>query len=470
MAMHVLGTNEALERLADPVRRIAAACSEQAWLVGGVIRDAFLGRSLDDIDIVVGSNPEHVARALARAEGGTAFGLSDRHGGWRVVVGAQHIDVCAMQGSSIVDDLQQRDFTMNAMAVSCADMSVVLDPLGGAHDLLGGTVRSANPAVLDDDPLRLLRAARFAHVLGMTIDAQTHAWIVERAASLTSVSGERIFSELGALLDVPEQRRGIRMLDELGLLAAVLPELDACRGIAQSRFHHLDVFDHTLAVLDNSEDIIAAPGFHLGDVPGMHDLDIDARRIVQLASLLHDVGKPLTRGSHPATGSVTFVGHDDAGARLVDDVCDRWSTSNRIRDGVKLLVRTHLALGMLLHGPGDRRARWRYLRSVQPRAAEAIILSLADRLATAGIDDRRRWVRRHAEMARMLWSEHWFESVEGIPQPLLTGDEIASLTGIAPGPELGQLVRVLAEEQGIGAVISRDQAVACVESAARGMR
>lgn len=470
MTRQLLSHDAALERLAVPAQRIAAVSSSEAWLVGGVVRDAILDRPLDDIDVAVSGDPQRVARALARSEGGTAFGLSDRHGGWRVVCGDQHIDVCTVQGASIADDLTGRDFTMNAMAVACHSPARIIDPLDGTRDLRQGVVRSGMPGVLDDDPLRLLRAARFAHVLEMSIEVQTRAWIIERAAMLRAASGERIFMELGALLDAPEQRRGMRLLDELGLLAIVLPELDACRGMEQSRFHHLDVFEHTLAVLDNSEDILNETEFHLGLASGLHMDDPDSRRIIQMAALLHDVGKPHTRNMHTQTGSVTFVGHDEVGARMVDDVCDRWATSNRVRDSVKLLVRTHLALGMLLHGSGDRRARWRFLRSVEPRAAEAIILSLADRLATAGIDDRRAWVRRHTLMARTLWIEHWREREVGIPKPLLSGDEIAELTNITPGPMLGHVVRMLAEAQGVAEVTTRDQAVACVEGAARSLR
>ncbi len=459
----VLSPDDARARLRSIAERIAAACPHDAWLVGGVVRDALLDRPLEDIDIAVAGACEHAARAIAASLGGTPFPLSDRHGCWRIADSDRQIDVCTIRGKSIETDLQARDFTMNAMAVSCSHPETIIDPYGGIADLEAGLVRAVGMQAFDDDPLRLLRAARFAHVFQMKIEAATEQWVRDRTSQLTEPSGERIYAEFCALLDAPEQRRGMRLLDDLGVLAAVLPELDACRGIEQSRFHHLDVFEHTLAVLDNVEDIVGNTGFYLGEpVHTAQPFGAEGIRMLQLAALLHDSAKPSTRGTHPVTGGVTFVGHDNAGVRIVDAVCDRWATSNRIRDGVKHLVRTHLELGMLLHGPMDARARWRFLRSMDSYAAEAIVLSVADRLATAGVDDRRRWVRAHMECARAVWADHWTEHAEGIPRPFLDGREIAELAGVEPGPVVGQLVRALAEEQAVGAVTSSDEARAFI--------
>lgn len=463
----MLDERDARARLRDIAASIAAACPQDAWLVGGVVRDALLDRSLEDIDIAVSGDVERASRAIARELGGTPFALSDRHGCWRIASDDRQIDVCAMRGSSIESDLAARDFTMNAMALSCSDPAGIIDPHGGLADLQAGLVRAVGSSAFDDDPLRLLRAARFAHVVSMELEPDTARWVRERAERISEPSGERVFAELCALLDAPEQRRGMRLLDDLGLLPVVLPELDACRGIEQSRFHHLDVFEHTLAVLDNVEDIVSTSAFYLGDPRSpVEPWSDESRRMLQLAALLHDAAKPATRGTHPVSGSVTFVGHDIAGVAIVDAVCDRWATSNRVRDGVKHLVRTHLALGMLLHGPQDPRVRWRFLRAMEPYAAEAIVLSIADRLATAGVDDRRRWVRAHMELAQTLWADHWHEQECGIPKPLLDGREITDAAGVPPGPGIGRLVRALAEEQAVGAIRTRDEARAFITRSA----
>lgn len=453
----------------------AAAGSTDAWLVGGVVRDALLGRPLIDIDIVVRRDPQEVARACARSWSGSAFCLSSEHGCWRVVWSVdgdeRQLDVCPLQGGSIEADLTLRDYTCNALAIPIGETDRLIDVGGGEADLRDRVLRAVSAAALDDDPLRMLRAARMSHTLGMTVEPQTQALIRQRRMRAVEPSGERTFAELCALLDAPEQRRGIRLLDELGLVEPLLPELHACRGIEQSRYHHLDVFEHTLAVLDNTEDLAAEPAFYLGDDCADPAWPSDAsRRTLAFAALLHDVGKPDTCTIHPASGRVSFLGHDRVGADMVRSACARWSTSNRFRDDVAHLVHTHLALGMLLHGAQDRRERWQFLRLVEPVAAEAIVLSVSDRLATAGVDDRRRWVRSHQQVARAVWRDWWEEQRVGTPQPLLTGTEIAEVCGVAPGPALGRLVRALAEQQGIGLAVSRDDAVAFVQrvSAERG--
>jgi poly(A) polymerase len=129
---------------------------------------------------------------------------------------------------------------------------------------------------------------------------------------------------------------------------------------------------------------------------------------------------------------------------------------------VRQLVGTHLALGYLLHTDRSRRERWKLLRELEPVAAEAVVLSVGDRLATAGPDDRRRWVRAHQQLARDVWADHWREQRDGRPTPLLDGSQIAAIAGIQPGPALGELVHALAEAQGIGEVQTRDQAEALV--------
>jgi poly(A) polymerase len=461
-----MGGEQSLDRLAALAADLAAALGDAAadtWLVGGVVRDALLGRDLPDVDLVVRGDAQAAARRLARAFGGTPFPLGEGHGCWRVARSdGEHLDVCTMRGDGIDDDLRLRDLTINAIAAPVLEPARLADPLDGQGDLIAGVVRMVRPESFDDDPLRMLRAARFAHVLGMQIEPATEQAIRQRAAAATQPSGERTFAELCAIVESAESRRGVRLLDSLGLVEAVLPELHRCKGIEQSRFHHLDVYEHTLAVLDNVEDLLHDPRHYLPDDPHgpapEQPFGPDAGRLLRFAAIAHDLGKPDTHGRRP-DGRVTFIGHDARGVELVDGLCDRWATSNAFRSGLRLLVGTHLALGMLLHTPFGPRERYRFLRAVQPHAPEAIVLSMADRFATAGPDDRRRWVRLHHDAARQLWWAHWREQAAGPVGALLDGTEIAEACGVRPGPQLGELVRALAEEQAVGAVATREEAV-----------
>ncbi len=457
--------------------------ARSAWLVGGVVRDALLERPLLDVDVAVAGNAAIAARAIARATGGTAFPLGQRDDAgdecWRVTPApdttgelAVQVDVCPLRGGSIEDDLALRDFTANALAVPVIGEPTPIDRATGLRDLRDGVVRMVSPSALDDDPLRMLRAARIAHQLDWKIDEATAAAIRTRAARAAEPAGERTFHELRLLLLTIEARRGWRLLEHLGLDAVLLPELDACRGMRQSRFHHLDVHDHTLAVLDNCEDLMTATDFWLPlpNEPGLvaAPWSEEQRLVVLLAALCHDLGKPATR-TERADGRVGFVGHDSVGCDIVDDIAQRWRWSSAMRRDVRTLVGTHLALGFKLHGARDARERWRLRRSFGSVAAEAIVLSVGDRFATAGPDDRRRWVRSHLEFARTVWADHWRQRRDGVPEPLLDGRQIAAAAGIEPGPRLGEFVMMLAEAQGVGEVVTVEQARSLVASAAAGL-
>jgi tRNA nucleotidyltransferase/poly(A) polymerase len=440
------------------------------WLVGGVVRDALLERPLLDVDLATSVDPQRVARAIAVKVDGTAFALGDRPGGgggcWRVMPrdadASVQYDVCALRGGTIDADLAARDFTANAMAVALDRDGTIVDPHHGRRDLEAETVRMVSTAALDDDPLRMLRAARIAHLLGWDIDAGTVDAVRARAGRAVEPAGERTFHELQLLLLHREAKRGWRLLEQLGLDAVLLPELDACRGMTQSRFHHLDVHDHTLAVLDNCEDLLGATEFWipLPDEPGLvaDDWTDEQRLTVLLAALCHDLGKPATRSEHP-DGRVSFIGHDDIGRDIVDAIAERWRWSSLLRRRVGQLVSTHLELGYLLHTDRGARERWRLRRQFGDVTAEAVVLSVGDRLATSGLDDRRRWVRAHLSLAREVWADHWRERRDGIPVPLLDGHDIAQVIGgELPGPQIGELVQALAQAQAVSEVTSREDA------------
>ena len=223
----------------------ANAPVEGAWLVGGSVRDLLMGRPVTDIDLVVDGDPGRAARALARRRGGSPFPLSERHGAWRVVNGGPTVDVAGCRGGSIADDLGQRDFTINAIAMPL-DGGDAIDPYGGRDDLRAERIRLVSAQVFDDDPLRLLRLGRIAHELGFVIDRPARGRARERAALADRPSGERIYMEMRRILLLDDPADGIRILDDLDVLEVVLPELAPTRGVEQSGHHHLDVFEHTL--------------------------------------------------------------------------------------------------------------------------------------------------------------------------------------------------------------------------------
>ncbi len=229
-----------------------ALAGTRAWLVGGAVRDRLLGRQTADVDIVVDGDPGEAARAVARAARGAArFALSEEFGSWRVVArgGAWQVDVEPLRGQSIEEDLELRDFTLNSIAEPLAGGAPV-DPLGGAADLQVGRLRMSGPSAFTQDPLRVLRLVRLAVELDLEVDSETSRCASASADALSGVSAERVFMELRRIISAPHARRGLELMDSLGAMAVVLPELVELRGVEQNRFHHRDVYGHTLEVFD----------------------------------------------------------------------------------------------------------------------------------------------------------------------------------------------------------------------------
>jgi poly(A) polymerase len=463
-----------------------ALAGTRAWLVGGAVRDRLLGRQTADVDVVVDADPARAARAIARAAGRAAcFALSEDFGSWRVVAreGAWQVDVEPLRGQNIEADLALRDFTINAIAEPLAG-GAPIDPLGGLQDLRAGRLRMAATSAFAEDPLRVLRLVRLATELELEADNETVRIARAHADGLRGVSAERVFAELRRIIAARQARRGLEMMSALGATAVVLPELEALRGVQQSRFHHLDVLGHTFEVLDRTVELTSGAdpwSEQLQAGIGGRRPQVDALLAEPLAdemtrgdalrwgALLHDAAKPLTRAVRPEDGRVTFFGHDARGAELARAVLERLRASERLRAHVAALVRQHLRLGFLVHEPQPlaRRTVFAYLRACSPVEVDVTLLSIADRLATRG-DRAQEAVRAHLVVARGLLADALRWRAEGPPKPLLRGDELAAALGIATGPRVGELLEQLAEAQYAGELESREQALDYARALAQG--
>jgi tRNA nucleotidyltransferase/poly(A) polymerase len=461
------------------VARTALAGTE-AWLVGGAIRDRILGRSSPDLDVVVAGDPADAARAVAAAARATAcFPLSEDYGSWRVLArdGSWQIDVEPLRAPTLAGDLALRDFTINAIAEPLAGGGP-LDPLGGIADLERRTLRMAGPGAFGEDPLRALRLARLAVELELTVEDRTAAAASAVAADLAGVAGERVFAELRRILASPRARHGAELLDRLGLAEVVLPELIATKDVEQSRYHHLDVYGHTLEVLDRAVELTDALAGE-GELPGELERTIGPHRdelallldepladgltrgqALRWGALLHDAAKPLTREVRGGDGRVTFIGHDSRGAELAVEVLGRLRASVRLSSHVAALVRNHLRLGFLVHEPQplSRRAAFSYLRGCSPVEVDVTLLSIVDRMATRGAASQEA-IDSHLALAADMLGRALRWRAEGPPRPLLRGDELAARLGVEPGPRLGRLLEALLEEQYAGEIATAEEAL-----------
>jgi len=428
---------------------VLAGIDSRGWLVGGAVRDRPLGRDTADYDVVVAGDARGLARRLAARADAHAFGLSESFGAWRVVARdhSWQLDLLPLAGDSIGSDLAQRDLTVNALAQPLQGGEVV-DPFGGVEDLRKRRLRMVAPGAFGSDPLRTLRLVRLACELGFDVDPATSAAARERAPELSQVAPERVFAEFRRIITCDAAVAGIRQMDQLGITDTVLPELVALRGVAQSRFHHLDVYAHTLAVLQETIDLQRERAARIG--PRAAEVDAYLRaplaneltrwQALRLGALLHDIAKPQTRAV-TEEGRVTFMGHDTAGADMARAVLSRLRASAKLIDHVAILVLQHLRLGFLVaQRPLSRRAVYRYLRACSPVGVDVTVLSVADRLATRG-DRSEEAIARHLELAEQMVGEA-LQWAAAPPQPPVRGDQLARALGVKPGPELG---RVLAE-------------------------
>jgi poly(A) polymerase len=440
------------------------------WIVGGAIRDALLGERVSDADLALERGQEEsAARAIAKVAGGTAFRLSEEHATWRAIAPTDgwHVDVVALRAQTIEDDLHARDFTVNAIARPL-EGGELIDPTGGLADGEARLLRAASETAFSDDPMRLLRAARLAAGHDLAIESGTAELARATAARAADPAGERQFAELRGIVAGPRPLRGIELMDELDLTAVVLPELEALRGVVQNPNHHLDVLGHTLAVLEEwlglERDLEDFAGELASEIEAFLDEpladELSRREALRFGALFHDLGKPETRNE--GAGYVTFIGHDEVGARIIAEICRRLRVSRKLSINLQGLALHHLRLGFLVHQrPLSRRTVYDYLVATEPVSADVTLLTVADRLAARGEGPLAspEMIEAHLDLAREMLRDALAWHRDGPPRPPVSGDELARELGIEPGPELGRVLEDLRAETFTGEISSRAEAI-----------
>jgi poly(A) polymerase len=454
--------------LVAAVRR-ALGDGQGTWIVGGAVRDAALGKEIADLDLATAAEPRAAARAISAELGGHSFELSAEFGTWRAVADTprRQVDVTALRGGGVEADLAERDFTIGAVAVPLAH-GAPLDPFGGLGDLERRRLRAVGEGSFAGDPLRLLRAPRLAAELGLEVDPETVALARAAAPTAADPAGERQLAELRQLLGGPDPLRGLALLAELGLTPVVLPELDALREVEQGPNHHLDVHDHTLAVLEHTLEIEQ----DLERFAGQRAIEVAALLAEPLAdemsrgtalrfgALFHDIGKPATRAEQG--GFVGFRGHDQVGAEIIDGICRRLRASRRLTQHLRALTLHHLRLGFLIpEMPLPPRRVHDYLRATDPVSVDVTLLTVADRLSARGAGPLAspEMVEAHLTLAREMIAAGLDWHRDGPPKPLLRGDEVALELEVEEGPELGELMAELEAAQYAGEVTDRAEAL-----------
>jgi putative nucleotidyltransferase with HDIG domain len=476
------------------VRDLARDRVTQIWIVGGAVRDLIMRRPVRDWDFAVDGDALGLARAVGDALGGAFFPLDEERETARVVLQTDGqsplaLDFALLRGDDLNADLADRDFSINAMALGQGDM--LIDPLDGQSDLQRGEIRATSRNAFVSDPVRLLRAARLACELGFTIEPETERWIRRDAALLTQSAAERLRDEFARGVKLDGASRFVERLQDLHLLVHVVPELDSLKGVTQSRPHRLDVWQHTLSVLDALEAVGAAiagePGQNnLGrssDIPFTSWADVsrvlhqfseelrdhlgvivssdrDRGLLLKVGALLHDIGKPQTRCVGD-DGRIRFYAHESVGARMAAARMRALRFSRSEVQRVFAMVKGHLRPAHLARAEkATPRAIFRYFRDTGDAGVETVLLSLADHLATWGLNlDEQRWLRR-LEVAELLLHHYFERRLETVdPRLPVDGNDLMRELDLEPGPEIGLLLDALREAVAAGEIKTRAEAL-----------
>ncbi len=441
--------------VADRLGELFSNAGHELYLVGGSVRDALLGRLGHDLDFATSAHPDTVEKLLRRFSPavwtiGKEFGtigckVEVGNASWVIEVTTYRADVYAGHsrkpevafGDTLEGDLHRRDFTINAMAVSILQKRFV-DPYGGITDLARGVIRTpARPeSSFSDDPLRMMRAARFVAQLGFTAAPEVVAAMRDMADRISIISAERIRDELSKLLLTDRPRPGLDLLVSTGLAAKVLPELPALRLERDEHHRHKDVYQHSLTVLEQAIDMEDR-------LPQRPDL------IIRLAALLHDIGKPATRRFEPG-GKVSFHHHDVVGAKLVRKRLSALRFSGEeikaVSDLVALHLRFHGYAGGQESGAGwtDSAVR-RYVRDAGDQLARLHVLTRAD-VTTRDTAKAERLRRAYDHLERRIAELAAQEELHAI-RPDLNGNQIMEILGIPEGPDVGRAYAFLLERR-----------------------
>jgi poly(A) polymerase len=439
----------------DRLGELFGKAGHEFYLVGGSVRDALLGRLGHDLDFATSARPDTVEKLLRKFSPavwtiGKEFGtigckVDVGNASWVIEVTTYRSDVYAGHsrkpevafGDTLEGDLHRRDFTINAMAVSIPEKRFV-DPYGGIADLARRVIRTpATPeSSFSDDPLRMMRAARFVAQLGFTAAPEVVAAMRDMADRISIISAERIRDELSKLLLTDRPRPGLDLLVSTGLAAKVIPELPALRLERDEHHRHKDVYQHSLTVLEQAIDMEDR-------LPQRPDL------IIRLAALLHDIGKPATRRFEPG-GKVSFYHHDVVGAKLVRKRLTALRFSGEeikaVSDLVALHLRFHGYAGGQESGAGwtDSAVR-RYVRDAGDQLARLHVLTRAD-VTTRDTAKAERLRRAYDHLERRIAELAAREELHAI-RPDLNGNQIMEILGIPEGPDVGRAYAFLLERR-----------------------
>ena len=443
-------------------------------MTGGSVRDCLLDKTPNDIDLVcsdsgIGS-AEQTAKLLASANNASFVPFLKKIDDpcFRVVSKDPelgYIDISPIRCNNIISDMNLRDFTINSMAIkinSDGTMGDLIDPLNGAGDLEKGIIRISGTNALLSDPLRILRAFRFAAKLRFKIDLSTIELIKANAEKLKKISSERIIYELIEIFKNDNAAPFIRLMDQMKILEIIFPDIIPMKKCSQNGFHHLNVWDHSLLVLENCEHIIN----HLEDY-----FDKEYARIqeilnnnnciplLKIGSMLHDIGKPKTKSICKNTGRITFYKHQKIGGLMVNDIARGLRMPKKEQNFLNTLITEHMQVFALSDPDVKTTTKMRWFRKIGDNVIPVIIQGMADIMSTLGLESSEECRKSFFKWA-LETINSYFKTIKPKlhEQNLITGKELISL-GMIPGPDMGKILTQIREAQDSGIINNHQEAI-----------
>lgn len=474
------------------VKDFLAKNNTRAYIVGGFLRALVMTRDTTDIDIALEADALHVALQVADHFSGKYIPLDEINRVGRVILlepanpptsRPWQIDFSTIEGD-IKQDLAQRDFTIDAMAISLdkiiksAVTSEIIDPFNGLEDIKHKVIKVTFDTIFQEDGLRLLRAIRLATELSFTISPETEALMRQNCHFINTVAGERVRGELLKTLANTDSGWALLYMNDLGLLTELIPELVELKGVEQPREHQWDVFNHSVKVVDAVDFILRKGNWQyasqevLDFIPWSPELaeyfelkvssGSNRRLLLKLAALLHDIAKPQTKIVN-AQGRTRFFGHPKQGAPIATAILERIRFSTREIKLMAAVVRHHLRPVQTSHEElPTGRAIYRYFRDTGDSAIDVLFFSLADHLATRGTDlDIVSW-QKHSAIVECILTQHLKQKSEAALPKLVSGHDLIKNFNLKPGPEIGRLLEAIYEAHACSEIATRDEALAYV--------
>lgn len=456
------------------------------YLIGGFLRDSILNKPSKDLDfLIVDKDPFDLAKEISNRFNGKSFILDKETKTSRFVFSENDetdlysFDFTSCAKNKIENDFLRRDFTFNALSINLKNPNELIDKFLGISDLKDKVVRAIKNENLIDDPLRILRAFRFAALINGEVESKTYKFIEENINSfnLKNIAAERISVEFWKILETNNSYKYLKIMSDVGLLEKIISEMTECRKVPPNDYHHLWLYDHSLYLVKTLEDNFNkipdwAKEYLNSNLLGSHSPSNLA--ISKLGSILHDVGKPDTWEIKEMNGSEkhTFIGHEKVGEEITKNICEKLKFSNLQTKAVSRLVRYHLRPFQLSNNnePISQKALYRFFRDVGEDTPNLLMLALADHFATLGPKVDKNHLENGEKLILFLFDEYKKytenQKEKNSKPKLLDGNEIMEITGLNPSEELGELIKELDEVIGVGEIQNKEEAIKWVKNKA----